>query len=338
MWNYEKMSKKRVQCEIINRLLSFLASIRYNHRVIKKKEIMVLNAVERKIDQYVSELDDAYVASLYRKLPHGKRLRTKLILKIAGSDLKVVKTAATVEMIHAASLLHDDVIDDAYTRRGVVSLNASAGNKTAIMMGDILYSKAFFELCSISPEVAKVVSNAVVQLSLGELADVELSKKFHTNREAYLKMVYQKTASLMEASAESAAILAGKPRNAYRKYGHNLGMAFQMIDDILDITSDSKTLGKPALHDFLEGKVTLPYMYLYEVLAEEDREYLLSLYRKRLSADEALWIQSAMRKYEIIEKSYFEAKELIVEVIKLMESLGEKDLSNIAKEMIEREF
>jgi octaprenyl-diphosphate synthase len=298
----------------------------------------VVNAVERKIEQYISELDDTYVSSLYRKLPHGKRLRTKLILKIAGSDLKVVKTAATVEMIHAASLLHDDVIDDANTRRGVMSLNASAGDKTAIMMGDILYSKAFFELCTISLEVAKVVSNAVVQLSLGELADVELSKKFHTNREAYLKMLYQKTASLMEASAESASILVGKPRDAYRSYGRNLGMAFQMIDDILDITADSKTLGKPALHDFVEGKVTLPYMYLYEVLNEEDRLYLISLHRKRLNSDEALWIKSAMKKHKIIEKSYQEAKELIVEAIGLMESLGEKDLSNIAKEMIEREF
>jgi octaprenyl-diphosphate synthase len=298
----------------------------------------VINAVERKIEQYVSELDDSYVASLYRNLPHGKRLRTKLILKIAGSDLKVVKTAATVEMIHAASLLHDDVIDDANTRRGKVSVNASEGNKTAIMIGDILYSKAFFELKSISPEVAKVVSNAVVQLSLGELADVELSRKFHTNRDAYLKMLYQKTASLMEASAEAAAILAGKPRDAYRQYGRNLGIAFQMIDDILDITADSTTLGKPALHDFVEGKVTLPYMYLYEVLEEEDREYLVSLHRKRLNNDEELWIKSAMKKFLIIEKSYAEAKELILEAVTLMESLGEKDLSNIAKSMIEREF
>jgi len=299
---------------------------------------MVIDAVERKIEQYISELDDAYVSSLYRNLPHGKRLRTKLILKIAGSDLRVVKTAATVEMIHAASLLHDDVIDDANTRRGKVSVNASRGNKTAIMLGDILYSKAFFELTSISSEVAKVISNAVVQLSLGELADVELSKSFHTNRDAYLKMLYQKTASLMEASAEAGAILAGKPRVAYRQYGCNLGIAFQMIDDILDITADSQTLGKPALHDFVEGKVTLPYIYLYEVLAEEDRVYLVSLHRKRLSEDEALWIKVAMQKYNIIEKSYAEAKELIVKSIASMESLGEKDLSNIAKAMIEREF
>jgi octaprenyl-diphosphate synthase len=298
----------------------------------------VINAVERKIEQYIAQLDDKLVSSLYRKLPQGKRLRTKLILKIAGNDLKVIKTAATVEMIHAASLLHDDVIDDANTRRGKISVNASDGNKTAIMMGDILYSKAFFELTSISPEVSKVVSNAVVQLSLGELADVELSRRFHTNRDAYLKMLYQKTASLMEASAESAAILVGKDRVAYRDYGRKLGLAFQMIDDILDITTDTKTLGKPALHDFVEGKVTLPYIYLHEVLAEEDGEYLVSLHRKRLSLDEELWIKTAMKRYNIIDRAYQEAKEIITEAIVSMERLGEHDLSNIAKSMIEREF
>ena len=299
---------------------------------------MVIDAVERKIEQYLGELNDPYVSGLYRNLPHGKRLRTKLILKIAGSALKVVKTAATVEMIHAASLLHDDVIDDAYTRRGQTSVNADKGNKTAIMLGDILYSKAFFELNSISPEVAKVISNAVVALSLGELADVRLSEHFHTNRDAYLKMLYQKTASLMEASAEAGAILAGKNRQAYRQYGRNLGIAFQMIDDILDITEDSKTLGKPALHDFVEGKVTLPYIYLYEVLEEEDRTFLRSLHKKQLSDDEANWIKSAMKKHKTIEKSYAEATLLIEEAIALMESLGEHDLTNIAKAMIERKF
>ena len=296
------------------------------------------DAVERIIEQYVTELDDNYVSTLYRKIPHGKRLRTKLILKIAGKNLKVIKTAATVEMIHAASLLHDDVIDDANTRRGKVSVNASEGNKTAIMMGDILYSKAFYELTSISSEVAKVVSNAVVQLSLGELADVELSRKFHTNRDAYLKMLYQKTASLMEASAEAAAILAGKPREPYRIYGRSLGMAFQMIDDILDITADSQTLGKPALHDFVEGKITLPYMYLYEELESAEKSKLVSLHRRRLSTEDEKWIKLKMAEHKIVEKSYEEAKVLIVEAIRLMESLGEDDLSDIAKSMIERAF
>ena len=298
----------------------------------------MIEAVERKIEQYIRELDDAYMASLYRKLPHGKRLRTKLILKIAGDSLKVVKMAATVEMIHAASLLHDDVIDDANTRRGKVSINASEGSKRAIMMGDILYSKAFFELISISPEVAKVISNAVVQLSLGELADVELSRKFHTNRDAYLKMLYQKTASLMEASAEAAAILAGKSREAYREYGRNLGMAFQMIDDILDITANEQILGKPAFHDFVEGKVTLPYMYLYEKLTTKEQARLVTLHQKSITREDAAWLKAKMAEHKIIEQAYAEAKLLVVEAIELMESLGEQDLSNIAKAMIEREF
>ena len=298
----------------------------------------MLSAVERKIEQFVAELNDKEVTALYTKLPHGKRLRAKLILKIAGSSLSVVKTAAVVEMIHAASLLHDDVIDDAFTRRNKPSINALYGNKTAIMLGDILYSKGFFELNNISPEVSKIVSNAVIQLSLGELKDVSLSKTFNLDKNIYLEMIYQKTASLIEASAGAAAVLAGKPKDAYMTYGRNLGLAFQMIDDLLDITSDSATLGKPALHDFVEGKTTLPYIYLYEVLDAEGKTKLSSLHAKELKEEDQMWILLQMKEHKIIEKSYLEAKALIDEAIALMNAHGETALSGIAKEMIERDF
>lgn len=298
----------------------------------------MLSAVERKIEQFIVDLDDKEVSRLYNQLPHGKRLRAKLILKIAGPSLPVVKTAAVVEMIHAASLLHDDVIDDAYTRRSKPSINALYGNKTAIMLGDILYSKGFLELNNISAEVAKVVSNAVTQLSLGELHDVSLSKTFNLDKKAYLKMIYQKTASLMEASAGAAALLAGKDKAPYMTYGRNLGMAFQMIDDILDITADAATLGKPALHDFVEGKTTLPYIYLYEVLDASKKERLRSLHAKLLTKDEQKWILEEMRVHQIIEKSFFEARELVEEAIELMNHHGEEALSDIAMQMIDREF
>jgi len=298
----------------------------------------VLSAVERKIEQFIADLNDKEVASLYAQLPQGKRLRAKLILKIAGHSLAVVKTAAIVEMIHAASLLHDDVIDDAYTRRSRPSLNALYGNKTAIMLGDILYSKGFLELNNISPDVAKMVSNAVVQLSLGELKDVSLSKTFNTDKAIYLEMIYQKTASLMEACAGAAALLSGKDKNAYMTYGRNLGIAFQMIDDLLDITMDSETLGKPALHDFVEGKTTLPYIYLYEALNDEDKKRLKSLHAKVLSEDEKTWIKSMMHNTGVIQKSYTEAKVLIEEAIALMDERGESALSSIAMAMIERDF
>ena len=298
----------------------------------------MLSAVERKIEQFIADLNDKEVSGLYAQLPHGKRLRAKLILKIAGSSLSVVKTAAVVEMIHAASLLHDDVIDDAFTRRAKPSINALYGNKAAIMLGDILYSKGFFELIDISPEVAKVISNAVVQLSLGELKDVSLSKSFNLDKEVYLEMIYQKTASLMEASAGAAALLAGKPKEAYMTYGRNLGIAFQMIDDLLDITADSETLGKPALHDFEEGKTTLPYIYLYEVLGSEEKERLRSLHAKKLTTQEQDWIKVKMQEHQVIQKSYEEAKMLIVEAIELMNQRGEEALSSIAMQMIERDF
>jgi len=298
----------------------------------------VLSAVERKIEQFIDELHDKEIATLYNSLPHGKRLRAKLILKIAGNTLSAIKTASVVEMIHLASLLHDDVIDDAYTRRSKPSLNALYGNKTAIMLGDIVYSKGFLELNKIDVEVAKIVSNAVVQLSIGELKDVSLSKKFNTNKTIYLEMIYQKTASLMEASAGVGAYLANKDVKSYMTYGRNLGLAFQMIDDILDIVSDEETLGKPALHDFEEGKMTLPYIYLYEALDENDALKLKNLHQKQLSTSELIWIKEMMQKHNIIKKSYGEAKVLVEEAIVLMEKKGEEDLTSIALAMIERKF
>ena len=298
----------------------------------------MIEAVERKIEQFVADLGDANVSALYRRLPAGKRLRAKLILKIAGTSLPAVKTAAIVEMIHAASLLHDDVIDDADMRRNKPSINALYGNKTAIMLGDILYSKGFFELNDISVQVAKIISNAVAQLSLGELKDVDLAKSFMPDRDAYMEMIYQKTASLIEASAGAAAVLAKKPPAPYMLYGRNLGLAFQMIDDLLDITSDSKTLGKPALHDFAEGKTTLPYIYLYEALDDAGKEKLRALHGKVPSEAEAQWIVDTMTLHRIPMRCYVQAKELIDEAVAAIERFGETQLADIALEMIDREF
>jgi len=304
---------------------------------VNRKQIL-LSAVERTMEQYILGLDDPEIFQLYQRLPSGKRLRAKLIIKIAGNGMKVIKTAAIVEMIHAASLLHDDVIDDADMRRRKPSLNALYGNKPAIMFGDILYSKAFFELADIDRRVARVISGAVVQLSQGELSDVALSQKFNTDQQKYMRMIYQKTASLIEASAEAAALLADKDPKPYRVYGRNLGLAFQMIDDLLDITSDALTLGKPALHDFAEGKCTLPYIYLYEALDGSDQVKLRSLHATQLTGSQQQWIMQMMHRHHIIPKCFAQARSLIDESISLMNDAGEGALSKIAREMIEREY
>ncbi|MBN2824157.1 MAG: polyprenyl synthetase family protein [Campylobacterales bacterium] len=298
----------------------------------------MLSAVERKIEHFIDELDDATTKRLYAQIPAGKRLRAKLILKIASGSLSAIKLAAIVEMIHAASLLHDDVIDDAYTRRNQPSINAAFGNKTAIMLGDILYSKGFYELNSIDGKVAQVIANAVTQLSLGEQADVMLADTFNTSKENYMKMIYQKTASLIEASSEAAAILANKDRVIYRNYGRNIGIAFQIIDDILDITASSQQLGKPAMNDFVEGKSTLPYIYLYEALDKEGKAKLLSLHAKRLKDDELAWIGMQFKKHDIIEHCIDEARTLAKEAVAMMEQEGNASLKKIAQDMVDRDF
>ena len=298
----------------------------------------MLEAVERKIEQFIAELGEQDTLLLYDRLPHGKRLRAKLVLKIAGSSLRSIKLAAVIEMIHAASLLHDDVIDDAFVRRGKSSLNVIYGNKTAIMLGDVLYSKGFYELNSIDKEIAKVVSNAVVQLSLGERNDVLLSQSLNHDKDRYLHMIYQKTASLIEATAEAAAILAGKNRDTYRQYGRNIGIAFQMIDDLLDVTQSSEQLGKPAMHDYEEGKSTLPFIYLYEALNDDEKFRLERLHAVMLKEEDQQWISLKMQEHEIIQKCFLEAKELTDEAIALMQQSGESELEDIARAMIERSF
>jgi octaprenyl-diphosphate synthase len=297
-----------------------------------------LNQVKEQIKTFIKEIGDARSLELLDMLATGKMLRSKLILKIAGITVESIKLCAIVEMIHASSLLHDDVIDEADTRRGSPSINALFDNKTAIMFGDILYSKAFTELTFMPSDIAYNISNAVTLLSVGEMLDVELSKEFNNSYDKYLDMIYKKTSSLIESSAKCGAILASKDEHRFATYGKNLGIAFQMIDDILDITQDSETLGKPALHDFKEGKTTLPYIYLYEALDDEGKQKLISLHGKTLKSDELSWLKEQFEKHNIVIKSYNEAKALVVEAIELMNNQGESSLSKIAMSMIDREF
>lgn len=288
--------------------------------------------------EMVASLGDARSVELFHRVPKGKRLRAKLILKIAGASDVSLKLAAIVELIHAASLLHDDVIDDAFTRRGEDSINALFGNKTAIMLGDILYSKGFSELTFMPNEVAYSVSHAVALLSVGELFDVELSHAFNDSEERYFDMIYKKTASLIEASAKAAALLAGKNATIYALYGKNLGLAFQIIDDILDITQSSETLGKPSLNDFKEGKTTLPYLYMYRKLSSSDQVKLLSLFQQELDETQKIWIKTKMNETNALEDSISYARKLGLEALEVIAKEEDVGLSTIIKEMIERNF
>ncbi len=295
-----------------------------------------MQRVEKEITRLIKEIDYDEVTRLFEKLSGGKRLRAKLVLKIASDDEKAPLLGAIVELIHAASLLHDDVIDEASTRRGVASVNATDGSKTAVMLGDILYSKAFSELVSFDEEIAKIIASSVTSLSKGEMIDVKMADEFNHDEDKYLDMLYLKTATLIEACAKASAILVGKDSSSHALYGRNLGLSFQIMDDILDITADSQTLGKPSMNDFVEGKCTLPYIYLYEALDEKNRKKLVALHKKTMNEQESAWIKQKMQKHNTIEKSFELAVKLSNEAMSVMKN--DTELIGILQIMIKRSY
>ena len=287
---------------------------------------------------FIAELSYEPANAMFARINSGKKLRSKLLLKIAGESEQSLKICAITELIHLASLLHDDVIDDADTRRGSPSINASFGTKNAVMLGDILYSKGFYELSKFPHEIAGEISGAVSKLSVGEMMDVDLSAKFNEDKSAYETMIYYKTAVLIEAAAAVGAMLAGLDACNFKIYGKNLGLAFQIVDDILDVTQDAATLGKPNFSDFKEGKTTLPYIYLYESLSEADKEKLKNLFKKDLREAERGWVRAKMNETGAIKKSIEAAKNLGEQAIKSVEKFNVDGLESIVKSMIDREF
>lgn len=295
-----------------------------------------MQEIDTLIQNFLKDLDSDIVLRMSNSIKTGKKLRSKLILSISGENESSYRLCAVVELIHLASLLHDDIVDEASLRRGARSVNAEFGAKNALMLGDVFYSKAFYELLSLDKKIASIVANAVSKLAIGELLDVELSKSFNADKNLYLDMLYKKTAVLIEASAASAAILAGFDENDFKEYGKNLGIAFQLVDDILDVQGDEKTLGKEAFSDFKEGKSTLPYIYLYEALA--DKSLLLNFYKKELNEADKKLLLSEFKNYEILQKCKNEAKKYGKRALQAIQSYDNQKLNDIVENMIDRSF
>ncbi|WP_298028459.1 polyprenyl synthetase family protein [uncultured Campylobacter sp.] len=309
-------------------------------------------------------------SEMFDKLSPGKKLRSKLLLNIAQKDEKSLRLCAIIELIQAASLLHDDVIDESSVRRGKPSINATYGSKNAVMLGDILYSKAYFELSKFESCIAAALSLAVTKLAVGELMDVSLSNDFNDDASKYLQMIYLKTSALIEEVARCGAFLkfggaenrgeisdmsceknegeipsAAKDHDKissasakFGEYGKNLGLAFQIIDDILDVTQSSGALGKPSLSDFAEGKTTLPYIYLYENLNDSERQKLKSFFKKQLCQSEISWIKAKLSEHGIIERCINEARAYGQKALEAVVEFKNDKLEQIVRDMIDREF
>lgn len=302
----------------------------------------MLEKVTAKLDEIVAELKNESVRALFSQVGGGKMLRPRLMLKISQNE-RIYELAAIVELIHIASLLHDDVIDASMLRRQKPTVNATDGDKTAVMLGDILYSKAFSKLVSFPSEIAYKISNAVTLLSLGELEDVEMSKELNTDEDKYIEMLYKKTGSLIEAAAVAAAMLDGIDHNGIEIYAKNMGVAFQIIDDILDITADEKSLGKTPFSDFKEGKTTIAYMHLYKNGDDATRSFLDGIYKKELSAAEIERLGFEFKKHGSIEYSLKAAKKITEEGIAALYASDideglKNSLAEIAKNQLNRLF
>ena len=241
-----------------------------------------MEAINRIIlDKAVSDVDMIPTLAHHLIDSGGKRLRPMVALaaaklcKYRGNGH--VRTAAAVEFMHTATLLHDDVVDESGTRRGKTTARMIWGNQASVLVGDFLLGQAFKMFVDVgSLTVLRIMSNAAATIAEGEVMQLAAAKNTATTEDAYLEIINAKTAALFAAATESGAALAQKPQEeqaALRSYGKNLGLAFQLVDDALDYFGDSTRLGKSVGDDFREGKITLPLILSFRRGNEEERQF-----------------------------------------------------------------
>lgn len=212
----------------------------------------------------------------------GKRLRPLLVLLAANAcnyqGEQHIPLAAVIEFIHTATLLHDDVVDNSDLRRGKDTANARWGNAPSVLVGDFLYSRAFQIMVEIgSMPIMGVISNATNVIAEGEVLQLLNCRNPDTSEAAYMQVIIGKTAMLFEAAAQVGALLANAPAEhseALRCYGHHLGIAFQLIDDVMDYQSSAAEMGKNVGDDLAEGKPTLPLIQAMKAATDEERQLI----------------------------------------------------------------
>jgi len=211
----------------------------------------------------------------------GKRLRPVLTLasaRMCGYDgARHVNLAATVEFIHTATLLHDDVVDESELRRGLETANAVWGNKASVLVGDFLFSRAFQLMVSDgSLHVLRILSDASATISQGEVHQLLTANNTRTDERAYLQVIEAKTAALFAAACQVGAVVAERSEaeeHALARFGQGMGIAFQLVDDVLDYSAEQRALGKRIGDDFREGKVTLPVVMAFERGDESEKAF-----------------------------------------------------------------
>jgi len=316
---------------------------------VEEKLVLVEEKIKLKLSSKVSLVDEM---TSYHLRTGGKRLRALLTLgtaKICGYSKggRDINLAACVELIHAATLMHDDVIDNSKIRRGKKTLNSIWGNQSSILVGDYLLSRCFEMMVEDGNlEILKLLSSTSAEISQGEVLQLQHKGEIDMLEETYLKIISSKTASLFAAATKVGSILANKEsktKEALEFYGKNLGLTFQIADDTLDYNSELKFFGKKIGNDFYEGKVTLPIILLYQKANNDEKADLKNLFEKNeRNEEEFKTVLLMIKNYNIISGCYAKAEHFInlaSNSLSIFDESKEKEiLKNLTSFSLERSY
>ena len=316
---------------------------------VEEKLILVEEKIKNKL---TSEVDLVQKISDYHIETGGKRLRALLTLgssKLCGylKGGRDINLAACVELIHGATLLHDDVIDNGDIRRGKKTTNVIWGNQSSILAGDYLLSRCFEMMVEDGNlEILKLLSSTSAKIAQGEILQLQHKGEVDMLEETYLKIISSKTAVLFSAATKVGAILAernNKEKEALEFYGKNLGLTFQIADDTLDYNSNINLFGKNAGNDFYEGKITLPIILLFQQTNDSEKKQLENIFNKNIrSENDFSDVLKLISKYKIISKCYKKAEHFInlaSNSLSIFKDTREKKiLENLTSFSLERSF
>ncbi len=285
---------------------------------VEDKLILVEEKIQSKL---TSDVDLVQKMTSYHLKTGGKRLRALLTLgsaKLCGysKGARDINLAACVELIHAATLMHDDVIDNGSLRRGKKTLNKVWDNHSSVLIGDYLLSRCFEMMVEDGNlEVLKLLSSTSSKIAQGEVLQLQHQGEVDMLEETYLKIISAKTAELFAAAAKVGGILSdvkNKEKEALEFYGRNLGLTFQIADDTLDYNSELKLFGKKIGQDFYEGKITLPIILLFQRANIQEKDKLKEIFSKDSRDENDLdYSLSLIKKYDVIRACYQKAEHYI---------------------------
>ena len=316
---------------------------------VEDKLLLVEEKIKLKLS---SDVDLVQKMTDYHLSTGGKRLRALLTLgsaKLCGysKGTRDINLAACVELIHSATLMHDDVIDNGSIRRGKKTINKIWDNHSSVLVGDYLLSRCFEMIVDDgNSEVLKLLSSTSSKIAQGEILQLQHQGEVDMLEETYLKIISAKTAELFAASTKVGAILSqmkNKEKDALEFYGRNLGLTFQIADDTLDYNSELKLFGKKIGQDFYEGKITLPIILLFQKANNQEKEKLKEIFSNDIKNKNDLdYSLSLIKKYDVIKACYKKAEHYInlaSNALSLFDDCKEKSiLENLTSFSLARNF